>query len=180
MTYYKTLKHALGINAVQWCNLQSTIEMMYPIDDTYGGDSSDEDHVEHKSKGQKEQQSTTGGKCRACGSTTHRCSNHRDCPFNKKEQDAGISSGVKEDDTASENSDDVHSSPAALSDAEKISSECNVVIEDSEWCFEDDIISGNVCTCGAISRAHKKDCPLCSWSRYGGRALFCTSSSTDM
>ena len=31
MTYYKTLKHAIGIKAVQWCDFQSTIEMMYPI-----------------------------------------------------------------------------------------------------------------------------------------------------
>ena len=31
MTYYKTLKHALGINAVPWCDFQSTIEMLYPV-----------------------------------------------------------------------------------------------------------------------------------------------------
>lgn len=30
-TYYKTLKHALGIQAVEWYEFQSTIERMYPI-----------------------------------------------------------------------------------------------------------------------------------------------------
>ena len=31
VTYYKTLKHALGIEAVSWPTFQSTIELMYPI-----------------------------------------------------------------------------------------------------------------------------------------------------
>ena len=31
MTYYKVLKHALGINAVSWSTFQSTIEKMYPV-----------------------------------------------------------------------------------------------------------------------------------------------------
>ena len=31
MTYYKVLKHALGIDAVHWYDFQSTIEMLYPI-----------------------------------------------------------------------------------------------------------------------------------------------------
>ena len=30
-TYYKTLKHALGIDAVEWHQFQSTIARMYPI-----------------------------------------------------------------------------------------------------------------------------------------------------
>ena len=30
-TYYKTLKHALGINAVQWSTFQSTIKRMFPV-----------------------------------------------------------------------------------------------------------------------------------------------------
>ena len=30
-TYYKTLKHALGIDAVHWTTFQSTIECMYPV-----------------------------------------------------------------------------------------------------------------------------------------------------
>ena len=31
MTYYKTLKHALGINAIPWQNFQSTIRKLHPI-----------------------------------------------------------------------------------------------------------------------------------------------------
>ena len=31
MTYYKMLKHALGIDAVHWYDFQSTIEMLYPV-----------------------------------------------------------------------------------------------------------------------------------------------------
>ena len=31
MTYYKTLKHALGIKAVPWEYFQSTIKLLYPI-----------------------------------------------------------------------------------------------------------------------------------------------------
>ena len=30
-TYYKTLKHALGIDAVQWTTFQSTIKRMFPV-----------------------------------------------------------------------------------------------------------------------------------------------------
>ena len=141
--------------------------------DTYGDNDSDEDRVELKTKEQKRQQSSTERKCRACGSTTHRRSSHRDCPSNKKAPSSGVSSGVKEDDTESENGDAVHSS------LESPSSESSVISEESDWCFEDDIISGNVCTCGAISRAHKKDCPLSSRNRYGGRALFPNPSSAD-
>ena len=45
------------------------------------------------------------GKCRACGSTTHRRSSHRDCHFNKV-CSTDISSRLEEDDDkVSENSD---------------------------------------------------------------------------
>ena len=57
--------------------------------DTYGDDDSDEDGVELKSDGRKGQRSSTGGKCKACGSTTHRRSSHRDCPFNKNLEGTG-------------------------------------------------------------------------------------------
>ena len=30
-TYYKTLKHALGVDAVQWTTFQSTIKQMLPV-----------------------------------------------------------------------------------------------------------------------------------------------------
>ena len=141
--------------------------------DTYGDDDSDEDGVELKSEGRKGQRSSTGGKCKACGSTTHRRSSHRDFPFNKKGPGTGISSEVKEDDTASTNSDADISSPGSTSEVD------SEVGEESDWCFEDDIIGGNVCTCGAFSHAHKKDCPLSSRNRYGGRTLFPEPSSAD-
>ena len=50
---------------------------------------------------------------------------------------------------------------------------------DSSWCFEDDIISGIICLCGALGRAHKKDCPLNSRNRYAGRTLFPKASCVD-
>ena len=31
MTYYKVLKHALGIEAVSWSTFNSTIKRMYPV-----------------------------------------------------------------------------------------------------------------------------------------------------
>ena len=32
-----------------------------------------------------------------------------------------------------------------------------------DWCYEDDIIS-DMCVCGALGRAHKRDCPMSSRS----------------
>ena len=144
--------------------------------DTYGSDDSDEDGNELKPRRQKKHkgQVSTGGKFRACGATSHQWSNHRDCPY-KKIRGAGVSSRL-EDDKASENSDDIEFSENSLSDADG-SSEGGVASSESDWCFEDDIISGNVCTCGAISRAHKTDCPLSSRNRYVGRTLFPKASS---
>ena len=141
---------------------------------TYGDDDSD---VELKPKGrerQKKRKAATGGKCSACGSTSHRSSRHRDCPFNKRAQGA-------DDDKASENSDVVQLSDDPLSDVHVAegSSELGVPSSDSDWCFEDDIISGSLCTCGAYCRAHKKDCPLSSRNRYAGRTLFPKVSSVD-
>ena len=49
---------------------------------------------------------------------------------------------------------------------------------DSSWCFEDDIISGIICVCGAQSQAHK-DCPLNSRNRYVGCTLFPKVFSSD-
>ena len=140
--------------------------------DTYGDNDSDEDRVELKEKQLKRQRSSSERKCRACGSTTHTRSSHRDCPSNKKVPASGNSSGVKEDDTESENGDAVHSSAESPS-------ESSVISEESDWCFEDDISSGIVCTCGTISRTHKKDCPLSSRNRYSGRTLFPNPASDD-
>ena len=33
-----------------------------------------------------------------------------------------------------------------------------------DWCYEDDIISSEMCICGALGRAHKRDCPMSSRS----------------
>ena len=140
--------------------------------DTYGSDDSDTDEDELKPKGRKKR--TTGGKCK-CGSTTHLRTNHSDCPYNVKNQ----KSGVSEDDGGSDNSDVIYYSEDSLSDAESISLKGSVPtpIGDTSWCFEDDIISGNICMCGALGRAHKKDCPLNSRNRYVGCTLFPKASS---
>ena len=70
-------------------------------------------------------------------------------------------------DDASENSDVICLDEDAQSDAESFSSKGRVPSPDS-WCFEDDIIAGDVCTCGA----HKKECPLNSRNLYVGSTLF--------
>ena len=70
----------------------------WPCHDTYGSDDSDIDEDEIKPKRQKKR--TTGGQCR-CGSTTHKCTNHSDCPLNVKNQRCNVSV----DDRASENKD---------------------------------------------------------------------------
>ena len=110
---------------------------------------------------------STEGKCRACGSTTHRRSTHRDCPFNKKKKvcSTDVSSRLEEEgDQVSENSDVIGVSEDSLTDEEGFSLEERTASSDSDWCFEDDILrhTCSECTCGAISRAHKKDCPLSS------------------
>ena len=68
-----------------------------------------------------------------------------------------------------------------MSDTESISLKDSVPTPtgDSSWCFEDDIISGNICVCGALGRAHKKDCPLNSRNHYIGCTLFPKASSDD-
>ena len=49
----------------------------------------------------------------------------------------------------SENSDVMTFTDDILSDAEDFSSEDSEAMSNSEWCFEDDIISGDICICGA-------------------------------
>ena len=144
--------------------------------DTYGSGDSGDDDGELKPKGQKKRkqgQISTGGKCKSCGSTSHLRSNHSECPFNMK----NMKSGVSDEDKASENSDVIHYSGDAMSDSENSSCESRVASPDchSEWCFEDDIICGDICTCGA----HKKSCPLSSRNRYIGCTLFPKASSVD-
>ena len=89
--------------------------------DTYGSDDSEYDEGELKLKGQKKHkqgQASTVGKYKACGSSSHQRSNHRDCPFNKKR----LRTGIAEDDEASENSDVIHysNSEDAMSDVNSL------------------------------------------------------------
>ena len=152
---------------------------------TYSSDDSDLDEDELKPKGRKKR--TAGGTCK-CGSTTHQRTNHSECRLNEKNQKSDVSvpsknqkGGVSVDDRASENSDVIYYSEDSLSDAESISLKESVPTPtgDSSWCFEDDIISGIICLCGAQGRAHKKECPLNSRNRYIGCTLFPKASSAD-
>ena len=52
--------------------------------DKYGDDDSNDDDAELMSKEYKMLQRSAGMKCKACGSTAHLRSSHKDCPFNKK------------------------------------------------------------------------------------------------
>ena len=67
-------------------------------------------------------------------------------------------------------------STSLLSDAQDILSEGSI---DSDWCFEDDVVSSDFCICGAGSRAHKKDCPMSSRNRYLGSILFPKQPSSE-
>ena len=67
------------------------------------------------------------------------CSSHKDCPFNKKIKD---NAPQHNGDTESVNSD---VSTSILSDTKAVSSEGSTALPDSDWCFEDDIISGDLC-----------------------------------
>ena len=113
---------------------------------------------------------SAGGKCKACGSTTHQRSNHSKCPYNKRRKD-GTPAPQHEDDLVSENSDVMTFTDDILSDAEDFSSEDSEAMSNSEWCFEDDI-STDMCICRAGGRAHKKDCPMSSSNRYPSCILF--------
>ena len=101
-------------------------------------------------KAHKKTKVSTERKCRACGSTTHRRSTHRDCPFNKM-CSTDVSSWLAEDDQASENSDVIGVSEESLTDEEGFSLEERTASSDSDWCFEDDILRHSDCTCIAIS-----------------------------
>ena len=90
------------------------------------------------------------GKCSACGSSTHRRSSHRDCPFHQ---------GRAKKDALSV-SPSVRSTPAA-------SESDNESIDDSS-----DEVLIDICTCGAEGRAHKRSCPLSFRNRKPGLTLF--------
>ena len=104
----------------------------------------------------RKRQKVADEKCAACGSATNKRSNHKDCPFNKKRKvDSTINhiEPLSDDCGESEEIDESFSSSA------------------DDWTLEDDIISGTLCVCGAINRAHKKSCPMSS-RNYPSRVLF--------
>ena len=89
------------------------------------------------------------GLCSACGSTTHKRSTHRDCPFNTKRSTAKTSTKpvIVAVDSPSQSSDavsDVHSISDAVSETGGIDS--------------DDYMMYDLCTCGSSGRAHKRGC----------------------
>ena len=102
-----------------------------------------------------------GGKCKACGSTTHVRSTHRECPYNKKRSCDAPTAPPEDDDSASDDSQ----SGVSLDESD------DSPMSADDWCYEDDIISGGICLCGAGGRAHKKDCPMSSRNRYPSCAL---------
>ena len=128
--------------------------------DTYGDDGSDDDAVEQKVKRKarpKKWQATTGGMCRACGSTSHQRSSHRDCPFSKK-----LPSTSDAWDRTSESDE--------LSDVTSCS--------EGDVSSEDSVCSLDSGTCDAMGRPHNRDCPLSSRHLHGGRRLFSGSSGS--
>ena len=109
-------------------------------------------------------------KC-ACGSTTHKRSSHRDCPFNKRSLLCAEKKGH------SKSPEDVYrftsDSDEQVSDADLF----NIGSSDgasSDSCTSDESVVA-VCRCGAERRAHKRGCPL---SSRRGRTLFPPPSSS--
>ena len=80
------------------------------------------------------------GKCAACGSSTHRRSSHRDCPFHNIR--------AKKDDHSDGTAEEL------ITDSESGEYITGGNSSESE---EIDI---DICTCGAEGRAHKRGCPL--------------------
>ena len=139
--------------------------------DTYGDDDCNDDDIELMSIEYKKQPRSAGMKYKACGSTAHL--SHKDSPFNKKMK----GSALQLDGHTESVSIDVTTS--VLSDIEENSSKDSVLSSDSDWCFEDDIFSSDLCTCGAGSQAHKKDCVMSSRNRYPGCILFPKDPTID-
>ena len=130
--------------------------------DTYGDDE-DSDTAELKPKEKKKSnkgQRMVEGQCK-CGSTTHLRTSHKLCPYNKKR--------LKDAPTPPHRDDDVSPTHSDLSDGDlslagdNLSDESESTSSD-DWCYEDDIISSDMCVCGALGRAHKRDCPMSSRS----------------
>ena len=120
--------------------------------DAYGGNDeheSDHEKVVKRKRGKakpSKAKSKSEGLCSACGSSTHKRSTHRDCPFNTKRSTAKTSTKpvIVPVDSPPQSSDavsDVHS----ISD---VQSETGGI----------DSMMYDMCTCGSSGRAHKRDC----------------------
>ena len=142
------MKVGEGFQRSEWCKKHGR--------DAYGGSIADDEDESHhgkvkesrrgKAKLKKASVKPKGeGLCRACGSSTHKCRTHRDCPYNTKHATAKTS--TKPDmavASPSQNSD-------AVSDISDVQSETGGI--DSDDCMMYDL-----CTCGSSGRAHKRDC----------------------
>ena len=91
-------------------------------------------------------------------------SSHRECPFNKKRVGDAPTLPHKDDDTSSFHCDLSEIQDDNLSPAGDFLSQTDVSDSTSadDWCHEDDIISSDICVCGALGRAHKRYCPMSS------------------
>ena len=130
--------------------------------DTYGDDE-DSDTAELKPKEKtksKKGQKMVEGQCK-CGSTTHLRTSHSECPYNKKRKNDAPPLPHRDDDASQPHSD---LSQDDMSFAGDISSDESDSTSNDDWCYEDDIISSDMCVCGALGRAHKRDCPMSSRS----------------
>ena len=131
--------------------------------DTYGDDE-DSDTAELKPKKGKKGQTSVEGKCKACGSSTHLRSSNKLCPYNKKRVGDAPTLPHKDDDISSFHSDLSENQDDNLSPSGDFlcqTDESDTTSAD-DWCYEDDIISSDMCVCGALGRAHKRDCPMSS------------------
>ena len=128
--------------------------------DTYGDDE-DSDTAELKPKQKKsiKGQKMVEGQCKR-GSTTHLRTSHNECPYNKRRVNDAPTLPHKDDDTSPPPSDLSDN----LSPAGDNSSDESESTSSNDWCYEDDIISSDMCVCGALGRAHKRDCPMSSRS----------------
>ena len=99
-------------------------------------------------------------KCGACGSTMHKRSSHKDCPFYKGK--SAITHAKKE--SKSTNAVPVLSE----SNGEILSSVSDSDTSSDVQFLDDNIDCSDSCTCG---RAHKRDCPMSSRKCYPGRTL---------
>ena len=117
--------------------------------DAYGGSiADDEDDSLHetvkKSRRGKAKLPKGESMCSACGSSTHKRSTHRDCPFNKH---ATAKTSSKPDIAVV--------SPSQSSDAV---SGIGDIQSEAGGIDSDDYMMYDMCTCGSSGRAHKRDC----------------------